>query len=425
LVRSGDLPLGWKSSKILPTDHSLMTRRPSIFSSEDARIAAQKRLPRMIFDFIEGAAGREVASRRNQSRFDDILLQPRAMADIGSRTLTTRFLGRDYALPLGIAPMGMCNLAHPRADTQIAQAAVDWQMPVCLSSAGSSGLVDMLRWSDGLAWFQLYFGQSSEVSFQTVDRAHAAGYETLILTVDVPEVSRRIRDQRNGFGLPFRPTPQALLDFAQHPRWTFSTLLHGVPAPQNFASSGKSFDRTASRAGADWHFLQALRDRWPGKLIVKGITSPEDALRVRSLGVDAIYVSNHGGRQLDSAPAAIDLLPIIRRAVGPSYPLLFDSGVRNGDDIVKAIALGADFVMIGRPVLYALGAAGGAGLQSLLQCFAQDIDLTMAQIGIARIEDIDTRTLFSAVPQAASGDTLLGPRTLATALRPLQEPVRK
>jgi L-lactate dehydrogenase (cytochrome) len=347
------------------------------------------------------------------------------MADIGSRATATQFLGRDYALPLGIAPMGMCNLAHPRADAQIAKAAVDWRIPVCLSSAGSSGLADMLRWSDGLAWFQLYFGQSTEVSFQTVDRARAAGYETLILTVDVPEVSRRIRDQRNGFGFPFRPTPQALWDFAQHPRWALATLLNGVPAPQNFASSGKSFDRKASRAGADWHFLQSLRDRWHGKLIVKGITSPEDALRVRNLGVDAVYVSNHGGRQLDSAPAAIDLLPIIRRAVGPSYPLLFDSGVRNGEDVVKALALGADFVLIGRPVLYALGAAGGAGLQSLLQCFAEDIDLALSQIGMAKIEDIDARALFSGGQAAASSDTISGPRALVPALRPLQEPARK
>ena len=402
-----------------------MAQRPRIFSTEDARIAARTRLPRMIFDFIEGAAGREMATRRNQARFDDILLQPRAMADIGSRASTTRFLGRDYGLPFGIAPMGMCNLAHPQADAQIAQAAVNWRIPVCLSSAGSSGLVDMQRWSDGLAWFQLYFGQSTEVSLQAVERARAAGYETLILTVDVPEVARRIRDQRNGFGLPFHLSAQALWDFAQHPRWTLSTLLHGIPAPQNFASSGKSFDRKASRAGADWHFLQSLRDRWRGKLIVKGITSADDATRVRSLGVDAIYVSNHGGRQLDSAPAAIDLLPIIRRAVGPSYPLLFDSGVRNGEDVIKALALGADFVMIGRPVLYALAAAGGAGLQSLLQCFAADIDLAMAQIGASRIEDLDARTLFGAGRPDTSGDTSLEPLKLATALRPLQEPARK
>lgn len=393
-----------------------MAQPPRIFATEDARRLAQKRLPRMIFDFMEGSAGREVGARRNETRFDEILLQPRAMADVGTRSVTTRFLGRDYGLPFGFAPMGMCNLAHPNADAHIARAAVARNVPVCLSSAGSSSIADMREWGGELAWFQLYFRQSAEASFEAADRARDAGYDTLVLTVDVPEVSRRIRDQQNGFGLPFHLTPRAFLDFALHPRWSLSTLLNGVPKPKNFATDSKGFDRMASRAGADWTFLQSLRDRWDGKLIVKGITSPEDAVRVKGLGVDSVYVSNHGGRQLDSAPPAIDLLPIIRNAVGPDYPLLFDSGIRNGEDVVKAMVLGADFVMLGRPAMYALGAAGAAGLRSLLRCFAEDIDLTMAQIGISRIEDIDGRNLFrtsapASQPEIPSG----GPVTLTAA----------
>ena len=355
----------------------------------------------MIFDFIEGAAGREVGASRNETRFDEILLQPRAMADIAARSTAPRFLGRDYGLPLGIAPMGMCNLACPGADALIAQAVADRNLPVCLSSAGSSSVGEMREWCGDLAWFQLYFGQSAEASIKAANRARDAGYDTLILTVDVPEVARRVRDQQNGFNLPFRLTPRAFLDFAVHPRWSLSTLAHGVPKPRNFAAESKGFDRKASRAGADWTFLQTLRGNWDGKLIVKGITSPEDAARAQGLGVDAIYVSNHGGRQLDSAPPAIDILPIIRGAVGPDFPLLFDSGVRNGEDVVKALALGADFVMLGRPALYALAAAGGAGLQSLLQCFAEDIDLAMAQIGAARIDDIDAGCLFTAEARSA------------------------
>ena len=354
----------------------------------------------MIFDFIEGSAGREQGAQRNETRFDQITLQPRAMADVRMRSLQTGFLGNAYGLPFGIAPMGMCNLACPDADQSIARAAQAYSIPVCLSSAGSSALEDMARWAGDLAWFQLYFGQSADATFSAVDRARNAGYDTLLLTVDVPEVSRRIRDQRNGFNLPFRMTPRAFLDFARHPRWSLSTLAAGVPRPRNFSENGARFDRKASRAGADWEFLQTLRDRWSGKLIVKGIASPEDAARVQSLGADAVYVSNHGGRQLDSAPAAIDLLPRVRAAVGPDYPLLFDSGIRNGEDVVKALASGADFVMLGRPVLFALGAAGDTGLQDLLKWFAKDVDLAMAQIGVNRVDAIDTSVLFA--PDAPS-----------------------
>ncbi len=392
-----------------------MAQRPKIYATEDARLLARKRLPRLIFDFIDGAAGREVGARRNEARFDEFLLQPRAMAEIGTRSTATRFLGREYGLPLGIAPMGMCNLSRAGADAHIAHVATERNMPVGLSSAGSSSMAEMRDWAGDLAWFQLYFGQSAEASFAVADRARDAGFDTLVLTVDVPEVSRRIRDQQNGFNVPFRMTRRAFMDLALHPRWSLSTLIHGVPKPRNFASDNKTFDRKASRAGADWGFLQALRDRWTGKLIVKGITSPMDATRVQRIGADAVYVSTHGGRQLDSAPPAIDLLPIIRTAVGPEYPLLFDSGVRNGEDVVKALALGADFVMLGRPVLYALAAAGQAGLRQLIGCFAEDIDLAMAQIGVSRIDDIGTNNLFTAEQHSLHPDTTQRPMPLKAA----------
>lgn len=398
-----------------------MVKTPRIFSTDDARRLAKRRLPRMIFDFVDGSAGREVGAARNSARFDEIFLQPRALADVSVRSLATRFLDWDYGLPIGIAPMGMCNLTCPGADMWIARSGKELNIPVCLSSAGSSSLAEMRHWSGDLAWFQLYFGQSKEASLRTVERARHAGYDTLILTVDVPEVSRRIRDQQNGFNLPFRMTPRAFLDFAMHPRWSIATLVQGVPRPRNFASDNKSFDRKASRAGADWGFLQLLRDTWKGKLIVKGITSAEDANRVQSLGVDAIYVSNHGGRQLDSAPPAIDLLPIIRDAVGTNYPLLFDSGVRNGEDVVKALALGADFVMLGRPVLFALAAAGGSGLQRLMQCFQEDIDLAMAQIGASRVEDIEIQSLFRRYSPPKFPKDATRPVSIAASTRPTQE----
>ncbi len=368
-----------------------MTQQSSrIFSTEDAERLAKRRLPRLIYDFVQGAAGREVGAARNVAAFDSVMLQPRVMADVGQFSLATELMGQSYKVPFGIAPMGMCNLVHPKADASLANAAKAMDFPLCLSSAASTSIEDMARMAGSLAWFQLYFGDSVAASFAMVDRARTAGYDTLVLTVDVPQVSRRVRDHRNGFTVPFAMTPRAFWDFASHPRWSLSTLAAGAPRPMNFTGSNGSstFDRGASRSGADWSFLKTLRDKWLGKLIVKGVTSTADARQVQSLGVDAIYVSNHGGRQLDSVPPAIQLLSLIRAAVGPEFPLLFDSGIRNSEDIVKALALGADFIMIGRPALFALGAEGAVGLNALLNCLETDIRVVMAQLGVTSISQL-------------------------------------
>jgi len=218
-----------------------------------------------------------------------------------------------------------------------------------------------------------------------------------VLTVDVPQVSRRIRDLRNGLNLPFSMTPRAFWDFVIHPKWSLATLAAGAPSPKNFMDSDgiSKFSREADRGGANWDFFKVLRKRWPGKLIVKGVTSAEDAHQLQGLGADAIYVSNHGGRQLDSVPPAIRILPLIRAAVGPDFPLLFDSGVRNGEDVVKALALGADFVMLGRPTLLALGADGASGLNALLKCFSEDISVVLAQLGINSTNNIRPDVIFN------------------------------
>ncbi len=366
-----------------------------IHSFEDARNLARRRLPRLVFDFIEGGAGREVATARNEARFDEIKLMSRVLVDVADRSMATSLLGSDHSVPFGIAPMGMCNLACPGADRFLAEAAKARNMPVCLSSAGSSTMEDMQRWAGGRAWFQLYVGQPASESLPTVDRVADAGYETLILTVDVPQISRRVRDLRNGFTVPFRLTPRSFWDFATHPGWSLRTLSAGIPWPRNHGSSAdyRGFKRGEARA-ADWKFLQELRNRWTGKLIVKGVKSPEDAVRIRECGADAVYVSNHGGRQLDGDPPSIDLLPTIRQAVGPQYPLLFDSGVRSGEDVVKALAMGADFVMLGRPMLFALGAGGKRGLEALLDCIVTDMSLAMAQLGVAGIPEIGEQVLY-------------------------------
>ena len=377
--------------------HVMQHQNSRIFSTEDAKQLAKRRLPRLIFDFIEGAAGREIGANRNVSQFDDVMLQPRVMADVSARSLSTTLLGQSYDIPFGIAPMGMCNLIHPRADQSLANAANTIGFPLCLSSAASTSIEKMAELAGSNAWFQLYFGASIDASLALVERARTAGYDTLVLTVDVPQVSRRLRDLRNGFAVPFKMTPRAVWDFATHPKWSLSTLAAGAPRPMNFTDDkGTSrFNRGANRSGADWQFLQVLRETWQGKLIVKGVTSGVDAQRIQSLGADAIYVSNHGGRQLDSVPPAIRLLPLIRAAVGPDYPLLFDSGIRNGEDIVKALALGANLVMLGRPALFALGAEGEAGLNALLKCIAEDISVVMAQLGLTSIDQIGPEAIFS------------------------------
>ncbi len=366
-----------------------------IFCTEDARRLAQSRLPKLVFDYIEGAAGREVAVKRNQSGFDDVMLQPRVMNKTPGRSPTTEFLDRSYDLPFGIVPMGMCNLSWPGADRFLAEAAGVFNIPICLSSAASSSIEDMRGWAGDKAWFQLYVGPSMDLSLELVERARNAGYETLVLTVDVPKVARRVRDLKNGFQMPFSIGPKQFIDFARHPRWSLTTLMHGAPKPRNFASAGNRFDRHGSREGADWDFLDRLRELWKGRLIVKGVTSVADALRIQESGVDAIYVSNHGGRQFDSVPPAIDVLPRIRAGVRPDFPLLFDSGVRSGEDVVKALALGADFVMLGRPLLYALGAEAKRGLYSLIRVFAEEIDLAMTQLGLGSLTCLDRAALFA------------------------------
>ena len=371
---------------------------PKIHSADDARRLARRRMPRLIYDFIAGAAGREVAARRNRRALAAIRLQPRVLVNTGNPALAMHLLDEEMGLPFGIAPMGMCNLSWPGADKMFARAARRRRIPLCVSMASSTTLEEVQRQAEGQAWFQLYAGDSTEATLRMVKRAENAGYSRLILTADVPKVARRRRDLKNGFRVPFRLGVRQLWDFALHPRWSVEMLLRGVPRMMNFAADGEhgeKFVREAGR-GADWAFLDQLRAHWRGKLIVKGVLSVHDALRIKQAGADAVYVSNHGGRQLDSAPPAIEMLPAIRAAVGIDYPLIFDSGARSGEDIVKALALGADFVMLGRPVLYAIGADGERGLAALLDVLVDEISTAMVQLGVRRAADLDSTVI---VPQ--------------------------
>ena len=362
---------------------------------DDARALAQRRLPRIIFDYIDGAAGSENGAQQNRSAFEHIALQPRVLRNVEQRTLTSSILGLETDLPFGIAPMGMCNLAWPGADQTLANAASRQRIPHCVSTAASSTLESIRNIAGDYAWFQLYVGQSIESSLEMVQRAADAGYSHLLLTVDVPVVGRRMRELNSNFSYPFRMNARQFMDFALHPRWSLGSLLAGVPKPANFeAGPGKAgFQRNAGRSAADWGFLERLREKWSGKLIVKGVLSCEDAQRIKAVGADGIYVSNHGGRQLDSAPTSIGILPHMRRALGTEYPLIIDSGIRCGESIIKALALGANFVMLGRPMLYALGAGGAKGLDTMLDVLRAEISIAMAQMGCRSINEIDQRIL--------------------------------
>ena len=353
----------------------------NIHSSEDARRIAQRRLPWMVFDYIDGAAGRETGAARNRAAFDALTLRPRILRDVSQRDLTSSVFGQKTNAPFGISPMGMCNLSGAGADLMLARLAARENVPLGVSTVASTAMEPLIEAAEGNAWFQLYFSGDGVGTFKLVERAKAAGYKTIVLTVDVAEVGRRPRELRHGFTMPFRIGPKQFVDFAMHPHWSLTTLFKGRPEMANFDMPGYSFDRTESRAGANWDTLAKLRDMWAGNLVVKGVLDAEDAVMLRDAGVDAVQVSSHGARQLDSAPSPISVLPAIREAVGPDFPLFFDSGLRSGEDVVKAYDQGADFTFLGRILQFAIAAGGEEGLQRLWDVLRDETSITLAQIG--------------------------------------------
>ncbi len=368
-----------------------MITKSNIHSSADARAIAKRRLPWMIFDYIDGAAGAEVGADRGRAALDAVTLAPKILRDVSARDTSTTLFGKTCAVPFGIAPMGMCNLSGPGADLMLARLAAKHSIPHGVSTVASTPLEEILEVSEGNAWFQLYFSGDGTGTFKLVERAKAAGYETLVVTVDVPEVGRRPRELRHGFKMPFRMGPKQFVDFALHPRWSLTSLMAGKPQMANFLMDGYEFDRTESRAKATWDTLKQLRDMWDGNLVVKGVLDVDDAVRLKAEGVDAIQVSSHGARQLESAPAPISVLPDIRAAVGDDYPLFFDSGLRSGEDVLKALNMGADFAFFGRSLQFAIAAGGEAGLAQLWDVFTEELSIGMAQTGITAVTQLYKR----------------------------------
>lgn len=365
-----------------------------IFSVEDARILAKKKLPRLMFDFVDGASGDETLCEINSYALNQIRLEPRVLRNVEKRNLKKTILDIECDLPFGFSPMGMCNLTWPKADEMLANESLINNIPNCVSMASSTSLERMFELSKGKSWIQLYNFDENFV-MEILERAHQTGYKVAILTVDVPIQFRRAKDDKNGFTVPFNIGPKQILDFATHPLWSLSTLLSGIPKPMNYetSKSGNKFVRSQSRGATDWDTLKRVRDAWKGKLIVKGVMSPNDALKIKEAGADAIQVSNHGGRQLDSALPAIEALPLIRNIVGKEFPLIFDSGIRGGSDILRALALGANFVMLGRPLMYGIGADGSRGLKKILNIIKEELSTALGLVGLTDVNDISSEII--------------------------------
>ena len=367
-----------------------------IHTIDDAIRLSKKRLPKLVFDFIDGASGDDKLAEINSTALDQIRLEPKVFRNVENRNLSKKIFDFHFDYPFGFAPMGMTNLSWPEADKMIAKESAYNNIPTCVSMASSTTLEDMFTFSEGHSWMQIYIFQSEEFIMELLKRAENIGYKVLILTVDVPILSRRARDDRNGFGYPFKIGPKQFLDFALHPQWSLTTLFKGAPQPMNYVTSKSGdqiFRRKESRGATDWNTLKRVREAWKGKLIIKGVMNSEDALKIKEAGADAIQVSNHGGRQLDSATASINALPLIRKALGDDFPILFDSGIRSGSDILRALALGANFVMFGRPLMYAIGADGARGLRRIINLIKEELSTNLGLVGLTDINEVDKKII--------------------------------
>ena len=376
--------------------NELIKPSTKIHTIDDAIRLSKKRLPKLVFDFIDGASGDDKLAEINSTALDQIRLEPKVFRNVENRNLSKKIFDFHFDYPFGFAPMGMTNLSWPDADKMIAKESAYNNIPTCVSMASSTTLEDMFTFSEGHSWMQIYIFQSEEFIMELLKRAESIGYKVLILTVDVPILSRRARDDRNGFGYPFKIGPKQFLDFALHPQWSLTTLFKGAPQPMNYVTSKSGdqiFRRKESRGATDWNTLKRIRDAWKGKLIIKGVMNSEDAMKIKEAGADAIQVSNHGGRQLDSATASINALPLIRKALGDDFPILFDSGIRSGSDILRALALGANFVMFGRPLMYAIGADGARGLRRIINLIKEELSTNLGLVGLTDINEVDKKII--------------------------------
>lgn len=390
---------------------------------EDVRSIATRRLPTAVRDFIEGGGEDEVTLRRNRRAFEDIAFRPRALSDASTRTLATTVLGTPIAAPIVLAPVGLTSLAHPQGERAVALAAERAGILSTLSSSSTWGLEEVAAATpEAPKWFQLYVWRDRGVTAEVVARARAAGYRALVVTVDVPVGARRERDLRNGFTIPPRPTWRHTGDVIRHLPWVArfgwdEAFGHGLTMG-NFGGKAAVTKRVAFMdrvnrrfdPGMTWDDLEWLRSLWGGPMVIKGVTNERDAGEAAARGLDAVWVSNHGGRQLDGLPATIDVLPDVVDAVDGRAEVYVDSGIRRGSDIVKALARGARACMIGRPYVYGLAAGGQRGVEKVIELLKTELDTTLALLGCRSVHDLDDDWLRASRP-SDDRDRLAAPLT--------------
>jgi (S)-mandelate dehydrogenase len=366
-------------------------------SIEDLRRMAQRRLPRSVFDFFDGGAEDETTLRGNRAAFERVRLLPKVLVDVRQVDTGVELFGVRANLPMAIAPTGAIGAGRNGADLMLARAARAAGIPYTLATPATNSIEEIADQAGGRLWFQLYLLKNREMRMQLVRRAHAAGYEALLVTVDLTVGGKRERDLRNDFAAPFRPTWRNSRDVLLKPAWLLDMARHGIPEMKNLEglvrSSTRMTDVAASigrelDASFDWEQLKALRDAWPRKLLLKGIVRPDDAERAAAAGCDGVVVSNHGGRQLDGALATLEALPAVARAVGSKITVLLDGGVRRGVDIVKARALGARAVLTGRATLFGAMAGGEAGAKRAIDILGGEFERALMLCGARRAQDI-------------------------------------
>ncbi|MBN9427292.1 MAG: alpha-hydroxy-acid oxidizing protein [Burkholderiales bacterium] len=383
------------------------------FSIEDLRRLARRRLPRGVFDLFDGGAEDEATLRDNRAAFERVRLMPKVLVDVSQVDTGTTLLGAPSAMPIAIAPTGAVGFGWRGGDCLIARAAQAYGLPYSLSTSGTASIERIAEAAPNTRrWFQAYILKQREFTMRLVERAQRAGYEGLMITVDLAVGGKRERDYRNDFAIPFRFTPRNVFDCAQRPTWAFDMLLRGMPVMENLvgitptATDTRGIASTVGRnydPSFDWSALREVRDAWGGKLIVKGIVRPDDAIRAAELGADAVIVSNHGGRQLDGGVATLDALPGVVAAVGQRVEVYVDGGVRRGVDVVKALALGARAVLIGRPTLYGVCAGGEAGALRALEILRSEFVRAMQLCGVTSVAQIGPDLLAAPAALRVSG----------------------
>jgi len=373
-------------------------------SIEDLRRIAKRRLPQAVFDFFDGGAEDEVTLRANRAAFERVRLMPKVLVDVAKVETSATVFGKRLALPLAIGPTGGIAAGRPGAELHLARAAKAYGVPFTLATPASIAMERIAAEAGGELWFQLYVVRNREFREKLVARAKNAGYEVLLLTVDLPVSGKRERDPRNRFVAPYRPNWTNSRDVWRKPAWLLDLMRFGIPGMAHF--EGYQFSSTevtdlATAVGREmdpsfnWDELKRLRDLWPGKLVLKGVERPDDAERAVAMGCDGVLVSNHGGRQLDGAVPTLDALPAIARAVGGKLTVLLDGGVRRGVDILKARALGAQAVLVGRATLFGLMAGGEPGARRSLEILADEYQRAMRLCGVRSSAEIGPDLIFS------------------------------